>query len=129
MGERVDSNSACANHFERLPMKKKLNKKYAMFNRDENGIIIGFCNDSLCMTYRHNCVYVWDYPPNHYFKPQHGDFIICLSKKSDDVEVFPLIKKNHTFKGNYLFKQKKDGEWVTYKNAGPVVWNKEIEVS
>jgi hypothetical protein len=97
--------------------KKKL---YAMFNRDKHGNIIGFCNDSFCMTYRYGCVHVWEYPPNHYFKPQFGDFIICLSKKNDEIEIL-LGKKNHTFKGNYLFKQKnKNGEWVNYEDKGSI---------
>lgn len=97
-------------------------KKYAMFNRDKNGVIIGFCNDSFCMTYRYNCVYVWDYPPEHYFKPNDGDFIICINKQYDDIEVLPLIKKYHTFKGNFLFRQKdsNSGEWIMYNDTGAV---------
>lgn len=95
-------------------------KKYAMFNR-KDGIIVGFCNDSFSMSWRYHCVHIWDYPPNHYFKPQRGDFIICLNRKYDDVEVYSLIKENHTFKGNYWFRQKnKDGKWISYKAQGSV---------
>ena len=103
-------------------------KKYAMFNRDKNGIIVGFCNDSFCMTYRYNCVHIWNEPPEHYFNPQNGDFIICLNRTYDDVEVYPLTKKYYTWKGNYLFKQKNPfpenthdlHDWVVYKDTGAV---------
>lgn len=98
-----------------------MKKKYAMFNKDRNGIIIGFCNDSFCMTYRYNCVHIWHSPPNHYYNPDNGDFIICINRKYDDVEVYPLKKKNHTWKGNFLFKQKdNNGEWITYEDMGAV---------
>ena len=95
-----------------------MSKKYALFNK-KNGIIIGFCNDSFCMTYRYHCVHVWNAPPNHYFDPAKGDFIICLNKEYDDVRVLHS-KENHTFKGNFIFEQRKDGDWVRYQNTGPV---------
>lgn len=95
-------------------------KRYAMFNRDEYGNIIGFCNDSFCMSYRYGCVHVWDYPPNHYFKPHAGDFIICLNREYDDIRVL-YKKKYHAFKGNYYFQQKNaDGEWVLYEDRGKI---------
>ena len=91
-----------------------------MFNRN-NGIVIGFCNDSFSMSWRYHCVHILKKPPTHYFKPQRGDFIIRLNRQYDDIVVFPLIRKNHTFKGNYLFKQKDiKGRWVTYEPQGPV---------
>ena len=93
-----------------------------MFNRDKDGIIIGFCNDSFSMSYRYNCVHIWNNPPNHYFKPQLGDFIICLNRKYDDVEVYSLNKEHHTFKGNYMFRQKNKttvgDNWCIYKDIG-----------
>ena len=105
-----------------MTIKKYKKKKFAMFNKDKWGNIVGFCNDSFCMTYRYHCVNVWDYPPTHYYNPKNGDFIICLNKKYDDVEVLPLTKKNHTFKGNYLFKQKTilQKGWVFLKDMGTV---------
>jgi hypothetical protein len=101
-------------------VKEFKKKRFAMFNQDKNGIIVGFCNDSFSMSYRYNCVHIWGYPPNHYFNPKRGDFIICLNKKYDDVRVLPLIKVNHTFKGNFLFEQYQKGMWYTYKDIGPV---------
>lgn len=103
-----------------MVIKQFKKKRFAMFNRDKNGIIVGFCDDSFRMSYRYNCVNIWRYPPNHYFQPQLGDFMICLNRKYDDVRVLALIKAHHTFKGNYLFEQYHKGKWLHYKDIGPV---------
>jgi hypothetical protein len=107
-----------------VKFKEYKKKRFAMFNRDKNGFIVGFCNDFLRMSYRYHCVHIWRYPPNHYFNPQRGDFIICLNRKYDDVRVLPLSRDHHTFKGNYLFEQLHKGKyvnkWVMYQDNGPV---------
>jgi hypothetical protein len=106
-------------------MYKEFNKKrFALFNKLSSGLIVGLCNDSFRMSYRYNCVYVWKSPPSHYFKPARGDFIICLNRKYDDVEVLPLIKENHTFKRNFLFRQFHIDKWHVYKDIGPVTLTK-----
>jgi hypothetical protein len=96
-------------------------RRYAMFNRDANGIIVGYCDDSFCMSYRYHCVAIWNYAPLHYFKPQCGDFIVCVNRKYDDLRILPLTRNNHAFKGNYLFEQKdSNGNWVIHKDVGKV---------
>jgi hypothetical protein len=107
-----------------VKFKEYKKRRFAMFNRDKNGLIVGFCNDSFSMSYRYHCVNIWRYPPNHYFNPQRGDFIICVNRKYDDIRILPLTRANHTFKGNYLFEQyQKDRnvlDWYMYKDTGPV---------
>ena len=96
------------------------NRLYAMFNHDRHGNIVGYCNDSFCMSYRYHCVHIWDYPPLHYFDHSIGDFIIVVGRQYDDIKIMPLTTEYHTFKGNYLFEQKVNGIWSVMEDKGKV---------
>lgn len=92
-----------------------------MFNRNEDGYIVGFCNDFLCMSWQTHCVNIWDSPPVHYFNPKNGDFIIRVNREYKDIKIYPLTKENHCYKGNYWFSQKHKNhengkEWIIIKD-------------
>lgn len=83
---------------------------YAMFARNlKTGELFGFCNDSFCMSWRKDCVRVWNEVPTHYYvrkvRPGWDRFVVRLNSKNCPV-IVDLSTKAHTFKGNYLFREK-----------------------
>jgi hypothetical protein len=82
---------------------KKIRKKkikpvrryiYGILNRDSDGVLSGLCDVGIQMKLTVGHLYLWDTPPNHYFNPERGDFMVKADRSYKDIEFLHKLKGN-----------------------------------
>lgn len=92
--------------------RNKSKKRWAIFARNNAGEYIALCEASFNMYWSKNHCCLFDSPPkakNHvYFKPEEGHFILCKTKKYDDIQIGEYTGR----KCNYYFTVKQGDNFV-----------------
>jgi hypothetical protein len=63
----------------------KHKNEYAIFARTKQGRLMAMVTSTCAMSWSPNLAYTWEQPPTHYFRPQHGHFIVKLSRNYPDI--------------------------------------------
>lgn len=64
----------------------KHKNEYAIFARNKQGRLMAVVTSTCAMSWSPNLAYTWEQPPTHYFCPQHGHFIVKLSRNYPDIK-------------------------------------------
>lgn len=96
---RNKNNSFREKRKQKRPVRRYI---YGILNRNSEGVLSGLCDVGIQMKFTVGHIYLWDTPPEHYFNPSRGDFIVKTDRVYKDVE---FLHKEKVRSRNTPFKQ------------------------